>query len=176
VDRIALRHAADDKGDTGGTASCAEATSHPPHDMTSVTSRNHLPGALRHQLMTKDDEPSSIDDSAGEPRASGPESAQPWWASDPTIVAARAATEKWIASLDDLPEPVDNSAGIATEVFSGSCWRELRAARNDLDRANARYETAIKNARALGFSWGEIGRLVGKPRQALHRRFRDEVD
>jgi hypothetical protein len=31
-------------------------------------------------------------------------------------------------------------------------------------------------ARAVGYSWGEIGQLAGVPRQLLHRRFRDEVD
>ena len=48
--------------------------------------------------------------------------------------------------------------------------------REDLDRARRRYVTAVRTARALGFSWGEIGRLLGVSRQALHRRFRDEVD
>jgi DNA-directed RNA polymerase specialized sigma24 family protein len=60
--------------------------------------------------------------------------------------------------------------------MSGSCWQELRTAREDLDRARRRYVTAVRTSRALGFSWGEIGRLLGVSRQALHRRFRDEVD
>jgi hypothetical protein len=34
----------------------------------------------------------------------------------------------------------------------------------------------VRAARAVGFSWGEIGRLLGVPRQLVHRRFRDEVD
>jgi hypothetical protein len=31
---------------------------------------------------------------------------------------------------------------------------------------------AVKAARAVGFSWEEIGRVLGVPRQLLHRRFR----
>jgi hypothetical protein len=53
---------------------------------------------------------------------------------------------------------------------------ESSPAREDLDRARVRYEDAVRAARAVGFSWGEIGRVLGVPRQLLHRRYRDEVD
>ena len=98
------------------------------------------------------------------------------WVIDPAIIAAPEAVEKWIESAEQEPVPVDNSDAGHDEVMNGSCWRELRAAREDLDRARVRYANAVRAARAVGFSWGEIGRLLGVPRQLVHRRFRNEVD
>jgi hypothetical protein len=63
------------------------------------------------------------------------------------------------------PDPVLN------ELLSGNSWRELAVARDDLARAQARYAVAIGSARACGFSWGEIGNVLGVARQLLHRRF-----
>ena len=71
--------------------------------------------------------------------------------------------------------PTDDSDVVHNELIGGSCWRELRAAREDLDRAHVRYANAVRAARAVGFSWGEIGRVLGVPRQLLHRRFRNDV-
>jgi DNA-directed RNA polymerase specialized sigma24 family protein len=48
---------------------------------------------------------------------------------------------------------------------------ELAAARDDLARTRDRYQAAVLNARAAGFSWGEIGGLLGVSRQQLHRRY-----
>jgi hypothetical protein len=65
----------------------------------------------------------------------------------------------------DVPDPV------VAEIFSGACWRELAAARDNLARARERYDTSILKARTAGFSWGEIGEVLGVSRQQLHRRF-----
>jgi DNA-directed RNA polymerase specialized sigma24 family protein len=84
--------------------------------------------------------------------------------------------ENWLDAAEREPMPPDNSDAIHDEVMNGSCWRELRGAREDLDRARDRYANAVRAARAVGFSWGEIGRLLGVPRQLVHRRFRNDVD
>ena len=132
--------------------------------------------------MTHDETPSSNDD--GLPETCAPETVtdganetkQPWWANDPAIAAAREEVEQWLEAAEAEPIPDDNFAAIHDEVSSGSCKQELRRARQDLDRASVRYADAIRTARALGYSWGEIGQLVGVPRQLLHRRYRYEVD
>jgi len=50
--------------------------------------------------------------------------------------------------------------------------RELADARDDLQRARARYEQAVLAGRAAGLSWSEIGKVLGVPKQLLHGRFR----
>jgi DNA-directed RNA polymerase specialized sigma24 family protein len=62
------------------------------------------------------------------------------------------------------------------DIYSGDCRRELIAARDDLDRARARYAEAVRAARVAGWSWGEVGRLLGVTKQSLHRQFRNAVD
>jgi DNA-directed RNA polymerase specialized sigma24 family protein len=49
--------------------------------------------------------------------------------------------------------------------------RELADARDDLDRARLRYAEAIRAGRIAGYSWAEIGCLLGVSKQSLHRRF-----
>jgi len=134
---------------------------------------------------TPDDEsPSSNDDglrdecapqfgAAGETEAS-----HPWWATDPTLAAKRDEVSKWLEALEAEPEPIPDDwySAISREINSGSCRRELSQARLDLNRARVRYTDAIRAARAAGYSWGEIGNVLGVPRQLLHRRFRYEVD
>ena len=126
--------------------------------------------------MTLEQEPSSNDDALQKPSAPAEATGQPWWATDPAIIAARKAVENWLEAAEREPMPPDNFDAIHDEVMNGSCWRELRRAREDLDRARARYANAVRAARAVGFSWGEIGRLLGVPRQSVHRRFRNDVD
>jgi DNA-directed RNA polymerase specialized sigma24 family protein len=83
---------------------------------------------------------------------------------------------EWLESAQDKPvEDVDSDA-IHNELLSGAVWRELARARDDLARARVRYAEAVRQARAVGFSWGEIGRVLAVPRQSLHRRFRHDVD
>ena len=111
------------------------------------------------------------------------EANRPWWETDPTIIAKRLEVEKWIESLE--AEEVDPQAeakalekdsAIRRELSTGECRDELREARKDLDRARVRYADAVAAARAVGYSWGEIGEALGVARQLLHRRFRYEVD
>jgi DNA-directed RNA polymerase specialized sigma24 family protein len=132
--------------------------------------------------MTIEQEPSSNDDGLRE--TCGPEivtdgandTKQPWWANDPAIAAAREEVQQWLDTAEAQPSQEDNFSVIHREVSSGSCRQELRRARQDLDRAQVRYADAVRTAGALGYSWGEIGQLLGVPRQLLHRRFRYEVD
>jgi DNA-directed RNA polymerase specialized sigma24 family protein len=132
--------------------------------------------------MTHDETPSSNDDGLRETCApeivtgGANETKQPWWADDPAIAAAREEVEQWLEAAEAEPIPDDNFSAIHDEVSSGSCKRELRRARQDLERAQVRYADAVRTARALGYSWGEIGQLLGVPRQLLHRRYRYEVD
>ena len=126
--------------------------------------------------MTIEQEPSSNDDASQKASAPADATGAPWWATDPAIIAAREAVDDWLEAAERRPMPPDNSDAIHNEVMNKSCWRELRGAREDLDRARARYANAVRAARAVGFSWGEIGRLLGVPRQLVHRRFRNDVD
>jgi DNA-directed RNA polymerase specialized sigma24 family protein len=127
-------------------------------------------------MMTIEQEPSSDDDASQKASAPADATGQPWWANHPAIIAAREGVEKWIGSAERESTPPDNSDAIHDEAMNGSCGRELRGAREDLDRARVRYANAVRAARAVGFSWAEIGRLLGVPRQSVHRRFRDDVD
>jgi DNA-directed RNA polymerase specialized sigma24 family protein len=65
------------------------------------------------------------------------------------------------------PEPWWASGPEVAEVASGL----LAEARDDLDRARLRYAQAIRAGRIAGYSWAEIGRLLGVSKQSLHRRF-----
>ncbi|AEV74904.1 hypothetical protein MycrhN_4410 [Mycolicibacterium rhodesiae NBB3] len=67
----------------------------------------------------------------------------------------------------DDPEP----DAILNDMLSGASVRELCQARDDLARAQARYDEAIRSARICGLSWGEIGAALGVARQLLHRRY-----
>ncbi|HET9566285.1 MAG TPA: hypothetical protein VFP27_17725 [Mycobacterium sp.] len=98
----------------------------------------------------------------------------PWWANDPTIIAAREDAVRWLEDAGRVPFEED-SPDVWGDLLSGASRRELAAARDDLARARARYAEAVRAARAVGFSWGEIGRVLGVPRQLLHRRFRNDV-
>ena len=61
---------------------------------------------------------------------------------------------------------------MVADILGGASLRELAYARDDLERARARYEHAVWAGRAAGLSWGEIGRVLNVPKQLLHRRFR----
>jgi hypothetical protein len=135
--------------------------------------------------MTHDETPSSDDDGLDRSGAAGAgtdgaaEVSEPWWANHPVIAAKRREVEEWLESIEAM-EPVplhdDSLEAIHRQISTGECRQELREARRDLDRARVRYADAIRTARAVGYSWGEIGELVGVARQLLHRRFRYEVD
>ena len=108
----------------------------------------------------------------------------PWWANDPDLaeIRARTAAEFGIVldaagtavdpdesddpeELDEPPDPV------MTELLIGRCWRELGEARDALARAGTRYHAAVLAARTAGFSWREIGSVLGVSKQQLHRQF-----
>jgi hypothetical protein len=75
---------------------------------------------------------------------------RPWWADDPEIIARRRAVEEELERASHEPITPDGP---------------------DLERARGRYEDAVRNARTVGQSWGEIGRILGVSKQLLHRRF-----
>ena len=126
--------------------------------------------------MTIEREPSSNDDASQKTSAPAEATGQPWWQNNPQIEAARKEALGWLLSAEDRPILSDELDPVVMDLYSGTSSRELVAARDNLDRARGRYEEAIRAARTAGWSWGEIGRLLGVPRQLLHRRFRDEVD
>ena len=70
---------------------------------------------------------------------------------------------------DEPPEPDP----IAADVFGGISRRALAQARDDLDSAKKQYEQAVRQARANGWTWAEIGRIMGVSLQVLHKRFRN---
>ena len=95
------------------------------------------------------------------------EKSKPWWADDPEIAAARRRVEEELEPItSDEPDPV------VQDFYSGATLQELAAARDDLENARARYADAVRSARTVGLSWGEIGRVLGVSKQVLHRRFR----
>ncbi|MHA7661513.1 hypothetical protein [Mycolicibacterium sp. HS_4_1] len=73
-------------------------------------------------------------------------------------------------SFDDEPAEPDP---IAADVFGGISRQALAQARDNLDSAKTQYEQAVRQARANGWTWAEIGRIMGVSRQVLHKRFRN---
>lgn len=57
----------------------------------------------------------------------------------------------------------DGDGGPLSELAS------VREAREDLSR---REEVAVRRARLAGFSWAEIGTLLGVTKQTMHRKYR----
>ena len=118
---------------------------------------------------------------------------EPWWANDPVIAEIKRRTaERYGFDLDGAgSDDSDDGAGdddyyygdglesaaehrpdpVIAEIVSGSCRRELGEARDGLDDARDRYDAAVLNARTAGFSWSEIGRVLGVSKQQLHRRY-----
>ncbi|KWX59627.1 hypothetical protein ASJ79_09455 [Mycobacterium sp. NAZ190054] len=83
-----------------------------------------------------------------------------------------ARTEAEILSRPERP-PIDYPDPLLQDIFTGNSIRELRDARDDLARAKIRYDEAVRTARRLCLSWGQIGTILGVSRQQLHRRYRD---
>jgi DNA-directed RNA polymerase specialized sigma24 family protein len=95
---------------------------------------------------------------------------KPWWATDPELQASRRRVLEELE--DDQREPIDDTPDpVISDFFSGASLRELALVRDDVARAKTRYADAVRAARTAGLSWGEIGRVLGVPRQLLHRRF-----
>jgi DNA-directed RNA polymerase specialized sigma24 family protein len=101
---------------------------------------------------------------------------EPWWANNPDIEAIRRGVDDWLEEIEKRPVLEGKSDPMWEDVQSGASKRRLIDARDELDEARVRYREAIRAARTLGWSWGEMAALLCVSRQALHRRFRDEVD
>lgn len=102
-----------------------------------------------------------------------PQRPGPWWANHPDLEEMRRRTLEEIELGARDPRPAaDGPDPVVTEIMSGACRRGLSSARDDLDRARENYDAAIHAARTAGYSWGEIARILGVSKQALHRRFR----
>jgi DNA-directed RNA polymerase specialized sigma24 family protein len=101
------------------------------------------------------------------------EASEPWWASDPAIAAIRRGV---LEEIEQAQPPLPGPSGpdpVFVDIASGASKRELADARDGLRRARLRYADAIRSARVAGYSWGEIGRVLGVSKQSLHRRFGD---
>jgi DNA-directed RNA polymerase specialized sigma24 family protein len=96
---------------------------------------------------------------------------QSWRADDPEIAAIRRDVEEELERARRESIEPDKPDPVLADLWSGASLRELAAARDDLARAHARYAHAVRGARAAGLSWGETGRVLGVPKQLLHRRF-----
>lgn len=96
---------------------------------------------------------------------------KPWWADDPELAAIRRRVEEELERACREPITSDEPNPVVQDFYSGASLRELAAARDDVERARARYADAVRSARRVGRSWGEIGRVFGVSRQVLHRRF-----
>ena len=94
-----------------------------------------------------------------------------WWADDPELAAIRRGVEEELELARREPIEPEKPDRVLADLWSGASLRELAAACDDLARAHARYAHAVRGARAAGLSWGEIGRVLGVPKQLLHRRF-----
>jgi hypothetical protein len=94
---------------------------------------------------------------------------KPWWEDNAELEEIkRRALADLLGECEDDGEPAGPPAPdpVLYEVLTGTCKRELGAA-----RARMRYADAVLAARTAGLSWGEIGRVLGVSRQQLHRRF-----
>ena len=115
----------------------------------------------------------------------------PWWVTDPELVAIRRRTAEQFGidldaaesgdpiadeddELDDPGEPAEprEPDPFMLELGDGRCRRELAEARDVLEHARRRYDAAILTARAVGYSWSEIGIVLGVAKQQLHRQCR----
>jgi DNA-directed RNA polymerase specialized sigma24 family protein len=103
------------------------------------------------------------------------EKSKPWWADDPEIAAARRRVEEELEHACREPITSDEPDPVVQDFYSGATLQELAAARDDLENARARYADAVRSARTVGLSWGEIGRVLGVSKQVLHRRFRGAI-
>ncbi len=79
--------------------------------------------------------------------------------------------------LDDdvFQEPEPEPDPVLADFYSGASLRALADARDGLASAKERYDKAVVQARAAGWSWSEVARILGVTKQTLHGRFRDRA-
>lgn len=103
------------------------------------------------------------------------ETREPWWANDPELKEffrrSQEQLEREMAAHE--PVPPDDPTEVVADLSIGTRVHALGLARDDLARAQARYERAILAGRQAGLSWAQIGRVLGVSKQRLHSRFRD---
>jgi DNA-directed RNA polymerase specialized sigma24 family protein len=116
----------------------------------------------------------------------------PWWDNDPEIAEIRRRTAEEFGIVLDATEPgeagspegdddddFDDSYSavpakhdpVMAELLDGHSLRRLSEARDALIGAREGYDDAVLEARTAGYSWGEIGTVLGVSKQQLHRRF-----
>lgn len=96
---------------------------------------------------------------------------KPWWADDPQLAAVLRGVSEELEQASRKPITPDEPDAVVQDFWSGASMRELPEARDNLACASTRYDDAVRNARTVGFSWGEIDRVLGVSKQLLHRRF-----
>lgn len=99
---------------------------------------------------------------------------EPWWATDPELKEFFRRSQEQLEGEIAAHEPVepDEPTEIVSDLSVGSRVHALGLARDDLARAQVRYERAILAGRQAGLSRAQIGRVLGVSKQRLHSRFR----
>jgi CRP-like cAMP-binding protein len=69
------------------------------------------------------------------------------------------------------PDQDAENAAMAAELFTGARLREVAIADRVARLAALRRDSAIRAARAVGYSWAELGRALGVSRQSLRQRY-----
>lgn len=117
----------------------------------------------------------------------------PWWDNDPEIAEIRRRTAEEFGIVLDATEPGEAGSSddfddyddfddsysavpakhdpVMAELLDGHSLRRLSDARDALMDAREGYDDAVLEARTAGYSWGEIGTVLGVSKQQLHRRF-----
>lgn len=80
-----------------------------------------------------------------------------------TVRAEATATEEWLDSLDPAQIKFRDASHI----------REIMAAKEARDEADARLSQAVAAARAAGDSWTVVGAALGVSKQAAQQRYRE---
>lgn len=97
---------------------------------------------------------------------------EPWWANDPELKEfQRQSWEAFQRELDAHEPITPASPSPAAWMDARGCVRELAYVRDHLAQARTRYDEAILTSRAVGLSWGQIGKVLRVSRQYLHRRY-----
>ena len=76
---------------------------------------------------------------------------------------------------DEFVEVEREPDPVLDDFFNGTNLRALSSARDGLADAKVRYDAAVIGARAAGWSWSEMARILGVSKQSLHTRFRDRA-